>query len=1312
MVNTSKARPVDQRKDSGSAPTRSVSQPAIEAAHTPAFRARENLRLEEKLKAAQGSTAILYGRRGVGKSRLSTQLARYATGLPNHLILEARVRPEVSHGFGAWIDIVRQAMQWADGAGLNVAVLEPVINDLETVLEAPELVREIAPSLEQKLKFFDAVLRLLAQVAQHSRMLLILHNLDCADSDTLELAHFVSENLFDDPRLETGQQRPGLILYLLREGQPNSPSVENFLSVASEHPNVDCVHLQGLDLEGLREYVQSEHILNKLLSASDGLPQQIDELLDGLPTNVEALFERRLAELKPEDRQLLESLAVFGRPATAHELSCAINCAPSQTAKNLRSLRDQKVLERHIENGEIRFRFARNSNLEITLENLDSTQIAIHHDGWVQVLSLSNHPTNTGQLAYHYLHSSHPEQGVSYAVRAADAQAVAGAFGAASTLLNLALPHTHDEQRQKILSQLINLAALRGQTVAASQYLDAFKAGIAVQDRGPVLLKEARLLNQSGNYDDAIHLLNTARTLLQSNEAQVELETTLAEAQYQTGNLEQAQTAGHRGLSKLDCAEEVACVQQRIELLNLLGKVAVAQQEYRQALDYFEQTLAIAQEKRIGHSEARAFINLGVTHLKDGNLNDAEDFLQRGVDSAQQGDHLERIAFGCLNLGVLFHQRGDLSTAIEKYSQCRSLFRRLGNRTQLARVFYNLGLLYRIVGDSERARAHNDKAQRLAKHTKVLKLETLTGVFEARLKADAGQYEDAKHCIQQIIERSQSHDQKVPAAALIEYGEILMESGNHGQALEVLKQTQVDLPQSSALSLRARSQMLIGRCLSKMGQPDAQKTLLAAKQNALSLKERLLLRDVEIALASHRISVSQVDAAKAHLQTARKIQAEIGAELSPNLQLSFVENKAQEELERLAESLLGEVPVIHAQASTKVAAPRKQRPSSGFIVTKKDRTAWNQNYASIVGHSPSLHKVFKIVDRIAPSDSTVLIYGESGTGKELIAEAVHQNSPRSSGPFVKLNCAALVESLLLSELFGHERGAFTGAHQRKVGRFEQAANGTLFLDEIGDISPKTQVALLRVLQEYEFERVGGNQTLKLQARVIFATNRNLSQMVRDGLFREDLYYRLKGFSLELPALRERSEDIEALAQHFLKKHTHEGDTAKSISRDAIQALNAYHWPGNIRELENVIRSIALFADSKVIDRVDLEEFRELFEAASFFEDVNHSQVTNEETVSKNPDPVRLASRLLKQTDGAQNQMHTKKEDLLSEIFEKGISLAEFKRQLQDRAIVQALEATDGNITRAAEMLGMKRPRLSQIINANEAFKRLCQGGSK
>ncbi|MHC4665093.1 MAG: sigma-54 interaction domain-containing protein, partial [Planctomycetota bacterium] len=241
------------------------------------------------------------------------------------------------------------------------------------------------------------------------------------------------------------------------------------------------------------------------------------------------------------------------------------------------------------------------------------------------------------------------------------------------------------------------------------------------------------------------------------------------------------------------------------------------------------------------------------------------------------------------------------------------------------------------------------------------------------------------------------------------------------------------------------------------------------------------------------------------------------------------------------------------------------------------------NIHNMVGSSSTMQQVYRLIEQVADSNTTVLIRGESGTGKDLVAHAIHYNSPRADKPFVKVNCTALPEALLESELFGHEKGAFTGAIERKLGRFERANGGTIFLDEIGDFPLNLQVKLLRVIQFKEFERLGGYETIKANVRIIVATNKNLEEQIEKALFREDLYYRINVFPIYLPPLRERKDDIMLLADYFLEKlAAANSKDIKRISTPAIEMLTRYHWPGNVRELENCIERAVLLCDGDVI----------------------------------------------------------------------------------------------------------------------------------
>ena len=256
------------------------------------------------------------------------------------------------------------------------------------------------------------------------------------------------------------------------------------------------------------------------------------------------------------------------------------------------------------------------------------------------------------------------------------------------------------------------------------------------------------------------------------------------------------------------------------------------------------------------------------------------------------------------------------------------------------------------------------------------------------------------------------------------------------------------------------------------------------------------------------------------------------------------------------------------------------------------------DFANIVGTSSPMRQVYAQVSQVAAANTTVLVRGESGTGKELIAHAIHYNSPRAKKPFIKVSCAALPDSLIESELFGYERGAFTGAQSRKKGRFELAQGGTLFLDEIGDLNPSTQIKLLRVLQEREFERLGGTEPVKVDVRLIAATNAALEKAIAAGTFREDLHYRLNVFAIFVPPLRERKTDVLLLADHFLERYGVEhGKQVRRISTPAIDLLMSYHWPGNVRELENAMERAVLVCDGSVIHAHDLPPSLQTAEAS-------------------------------------------------------------------------------------------------------------------
>ena len=332
----------------------------------------------------------------------------------------------------------------------------------------------------------------------------------------------------------------------------------------------------------------------------------------------------------------------------------------------------------------------------------------------------------------------------------------------------------------------------------------------------------------------------------------------------------------------------------------------------------------------------------------------------------------------------------------------------------------------------------------------------------------------------------------------------------------------------------------------------------------------------------------------------------------------------------------------------------------------------------LIGRSPAMQEIYRIIARLTTTDLTVMINGESGAGKELVARALHDYWRRRSGPFVAINMAAIPRELIESELFGHERGAFTGATNRHVGRFEQAAGGTLFLDEIGDMPPEAQTRLLRVLQEGEYTTVGGRSPIRANARIVAATHRDLRALIRSGQFREDLFYRLNVVPIRLPPLRERPDDIPVLAQHFLNKAQAEGLPTKTIDAGAMAMLSAYRWPGNVRELENLIRRLAALVPQPVITETILAQ-----ELADY-------------AIAEDPTPITLSDDADTMTTVVERHI-ARLLAALRESGEEGVLYERALAELERPLIRMTLAETRGNQIRAAALLGLNRNTLRKKI---------------
>ena len=370
-----------------------------------------------------------------------------------------------------------------------------------------------------------------------------------------------------------------------------------------------------------------------------------------------------------------------------------------------------------------------------------------------------------------------------------------------------------------------------------------------------------------------------------------------------------------------------------------------------------------------------------------------------------------------------------------------------------------------------------------------------------------------------------------------------------------------------------------------------------------------------------------------------------------------------------------EVPKLQRLVGDAMEAAAKMRKP----VALAPETSRDDGGIGIIGQSEAMQSVFKLIGQLASSDATVLITGESGTGKELIARAIYSFSMRSAQPFLAINCAAIPENLLESELFGHEKGAFTGAHVQRIGKFEQCHEGTLFLDEIGDMAPQTQVKILRVLQSGVFERVGGRESISVNTRVIAATNKNLEDAVAAKEFREDLFYRLNVVRIHVPPLRERKDDIPALVNYFLGSMSEElGRPALSVTTEAMDALRRYRWPGNVRELENTIRRALVIAKGGVLMESDLPQ-------------VDEGPAGGAESAVRAPS---VASER-ESSDRATTDL----EEIGARLFQWARESPDFAvlPAVERELVIQALKATNGNQVRAAKLLGITRATLRKRI---------------
>jgi DNA-binding NtrC family response regulator/tetratricopeptide (TPR) repeat protein len=797
-----------------------------------------------------------------------------------------------------------------------------------------------------------------------------------------------------------------------------------------------------------------------------------------------------------------------------------------------------------------------------------------------------------------------------------------------------------------------------------------------------ISLLMGRALIQLGDLVAARVCLAKAETTSR-NAADTELSARIAaeraEVSYLAGELEQASAHAARA------GELATTARTRLAARSTLGKILLARGSWELADEHFAEDALVASSAGETTAELRARLNRAIALLSKGRLDEARTLLGCVLEDGTRLQEERARAYALSNLGLVAYRQHDYGAALHYWEQTIRFPQALRGRLATALTIGNLADLRLRLGLVDHAEHAISFGKKLLSGSSPPRCSALFKWVSAQIALARGNTELARREVEgALVDAQASAERDYLESAHIVAARVALEDGDLSRAAQALIHAD-----SVAKSPRARAEIAIIRAvhLRAMGQP-ALESANQALHVARVAGEEDLLSEIHTLLAALHRDAGDTLAAQAHCSRAIAVRDQVASGLPADIRAAFLAKPDTVALSRLQSSLAHDSEVDDG-------APRSQR-----IIPRSETNPSRE----MVGDDPAIRSLAVAIKKVARSNSTVLIRGESGTGKELVADALHRASDRAAGPLVSVNCAALVETLLLSELFGHEKGAFTGASARRRGRFEMAEGGTLFLDEIGDISPRTQVALLRVLQEKTFERVGGTAPVRANVRVVCATHRDLRAMVERGEFREDLYYRLRGITLEVPALRARLGDLPKIADHLLRRIALErGEQPKQLSSDAVDLLCRHRWPGNIRELENVLRAVSLFAEGDVITTADVIDNVDDLRAIAQAGPTSQAPISIRVPAPASVPPPSLRDSAPGDGDDDDGEGVLPEDEAnatavaYAQVRQGAVSLSDIKRQIERDCIARALAETKGNITRAAALLGMKRPRLSQLV---------------
>ena len=1171
--------------------------------------------------SGQGATFLLVsGPHAVGKSTLLAEAHQRLRQL-GALTLEARCAPGLrSHG--PLLEVTRRAWEHLCSEGVDDALLgqaEGLFDLLQGRASGEPGTRpEIA-----RLRLYERLASLLQQLGERRPTVVVIHDLDLADRPTLQLLAYLGRTLAGRPELTEVPFR-GLIIASCTGAPAELSQIARAGGLRLER-----LELGGLDVDGVRHFLGSEEVVRRVLGLTRGDPALLEALTSQEPTR---RADDPLAEASESEARLLELVAVFGRPLGAETLRLLTRLPLSELGRCIAQLTRRRVLDKLVVDGELRVGLARAGDQAAIHEAIPpARRRALHAEIGAYLEARGEEELEA--CASHLLHSGRRRKAVLVTLEAGQRLELSLCFERAAELYERALPLASPAQTLELCRRLRGVLRLAGRLDRALEYARRCLEARPDDTDAALVLVDLHLLRRdpAAARDELERIERRAGASLDKEELARLLALT-ARACYQAGDRRAAREAATRGLA-LDPA-----VRQRVSLQNTLGKLSLEDGETDQARALFVDNLERSRAAGLSVDAALAEIQLGLIELEGHAFDEAERRYCRALELTRaMGEH--RLQGACLqHLAVIAERRGAYDLALARYQEAVTLWKQAWLRGYLAWVALDLGRLYLRLGHVERARAMAALSERMESAEVPLRGRINRALLHGCIARHECHYGEAEARFRQAEELALSGEQvERQLEAQLELAELRLEQGLPGEALALLA-ARVCPPAAEHLQLRAL--LLQGRALLA-----SERFAEARGPLAEALERGDQLPDPEVAWQS-RYLLSRVARQQGREAEARRLLAR-----AATLEADLRQRVPRELLERVVEQPLrrGLDLALRQGSSAPISPPSTVRPPS---------------FAGMVGRHPRMQQVFAHVEKVAPTDALVLIRGESGTGKELVADAIHRGSRRAKRPLVKVNCGALVESLLLSELFGHERGAFTGATERRKGRFEAADGGTIFLDEIGDISPATQVALLRVLQHQSFERVGGTTPITVDVRIICATNRDLEQLVAEGRFREDLYYRLKGFVVEVPPLRERIDDLPALCEHLLAAVARERTApVRRLEADALRLLQRHGWPGNIRELENVLRSVSLLSDNAALGADDFTDYPELGSGAP----TEHGAAAG-----GRPHPYE-------------------------QIRQSGLGLRELKKQIEHECIIEALQESAGSIAGAARLLGIKRPRLSQMI---------------